>query len=281
MIFRSIAVLLLSSMFIISCSSSSSSDDDDGGGGGGGTGGTDATVEITDANAAKLVTVATEGSKQAVSGNVAPTGLRAKSLDPVAVVTSFPCSQFGFGGTGNVITDFDDAQTMFTITYECTQFNGVVSSSFSPDILNWTSYTTTWDDFQVSGQGFADQTLDGEVTCTRPDSTSQNITCNYAYAGIDGLDGGTYTVSNVSVSGSNFSGYSISGTASDPDTGAVTFTSSGLTFNNCTYGVPNSGSMTINGTNGTQMTVTFDSCDSFTVTIDDVATTYNWADLAA
>ncbi len=39
--------------------------------------------------------------------------------------------------------------------------------------------------------------------------------------------------------------------------------------------------MTISGINDTEILVNYDSCDSFTVTLDGVATTYDWVDLAA
>lgn len=114
-----------------------------------------------------------------------------------------------------------------------------------------------------------------DITCNGVDTKTP--ACNF---GADWSEGGeSYRTENGSLSGSLATGFNVGVRVFDTKNGYVDVqTNSAVTFN-CANLNPGSGGATFAGANNTSGLVSFDSCDSLTVTLDGVATTHNWADL--
>lgn len=86
--------------------------------------------------------------------------------------------------------------------------------------------------------------------------------------------GKSYRVSNSEITGSDSLGYNISATVYDSEHGEVTFNATAIQFN-CSNGYPSSGNIIF--TDGTtEAMVTFNSCDSYTLTVDGTADSLTW-----
>ncbi len=89
------------------------------------------------------------------------------------------------------------------------------------------------------------------------------------------VNGETYRINDTSFTGNSVTGYSINATVFDSELGSVSFTTSGMLFN-CDNGYPSGGSLVMSDAQENEITVTFDSCDAYTVTLDGNADTLNW-----
>jgi len=180
---------------------------------------------------------------------------------------------------GTAIAEGSETSGSITLTncdvgsgFESVVLNGTMSFSSNS---SGTSFTASFN-LSITENGVT-ETISGSASCTVDQSSgAENCTYNINTTGIDGR---TYNVSDVSVSGSSFSGYTVSGSVNDPDHGAITInTTTPITFGGCPGGAPDGGEMTFNSQNVTA-TVTFNADCTFTVTLDGVPTTYNWADI--
>lgn len=279
--------LLFVTLLITACGGGSSGSGNSGGGEAGGgniVAATAPTVDIDNDNSLDLAVAATEGAGEALSSDgipsTTPLGKRQNGVETNLPFTSrerqvLQCSDLG-AGTGTAVFDFSDDFRTFSIVYGCTTISGSFSGAYIPDAQNWTSFTASYDDFRVEGS-----TIDGSISCTRSSTTSIDIACAYGFSGIDGLNGGTYSIANSKVSGDNTSGYTMSATVTDSSAGAVDYSATNLIFGDCEYGVPSSGVMTIMGTNGTQAAITYIDCNSFSIALGTGSViTYQWSDVA-
>lgn len=91
-----------------------------------------------------------------------------------------------------------------------------------------------------------------------------------------GLDNRVYRVTNITVSGSAYSGYYVDATVYDPVHGYVSLTTTAPLLFDCPTGVPSTGSVVITGSNSSSATVSFDSCSQFTVTVSGLGETFYW-----
>ncbi|MCW9012329.1 MAG: hypothetical protein OQL06_01000 [Gammaproteobacteria bacterium] len=182
--------------------------------------------------------------------------------------------------SGSYILDISDSST---------QSNYSASATFTDCVVSEYGTTTTINGVLTISGSQSQITLTANIT-----ATENSVTETFSFAGtcefngttigactysstFTGIDGRTYSIANVSVSGNPSAGYSVSGTVTDPDHGSITIaTNQPVTFN-CTNGNPDSGQITITGDGSA--TVTFNSCTSFTVTFNGNGTSHNWADI--
>lgn len=255
------------------------SSDDSGGGSAG-------NATITADNQEQLATAGTEGVKQGRNNSeLNVLAARTPGGDPVRKLSATISSRGpmaeeipGICVDGGSV-DATGTETNAVITFSnCNIGGGLVmdgvvttTSSASGSV---TTTTLTYTNFTVSFQGET-ETINLTATCTT-DTSGASVTssCSYDSTGT-GVDGRTYTVTNVTVSGDDFNGWSVSATITDPDNGQITITTNTPVTFNCTNGQPDSGSITVSDGSST-MTVTYNDCDSFTVDFDGSTTTYNW-----
>jgi len=159
-----------------------------------------------------------------------------------------------------------------TVTFNNCEFfagtgtNGTVSVSASGSTI-----TLSYTNFSIAFGGIT-ETVSFAMTCT----TSGTISCSMN-SSITGIDGRTYAISNVSVSGNSTSGYNATATVTDPDHGIISINASLVKFD-CPApndGRPSTGTITFSS-NGKSGSVTFTSCTNYTVTAEGVANPYSW-----
>lgn len=262
-------------VLISGCSSDSDS---------GGTSTTNAT--ITDDNAAALATAGTEGVKQAVNNDsynpfsaaktVSPSLAQKLTISVVQQASQDPAlAGVSFCDTGTV-TGFDTlGENGGTITYDQCVIAGatidgtmVVTTTSSGDTFTYTIIA----DLTIT-YGSEVENIDYSSTCTY-NQTSGAASCTYN-SSATGIDGRTYSVSDISVSGDGFSGYTVSAKVTDPDHGIITVSTSAPVTFNCTNGQPDAGVIVVSdGTNS--MTVTFNDCNSYSINFNGSTTTHNW-----
>ena len=229
---------------------------------------------------------ATEGAKLAANSQSASTGLfKGSSSDNSAmgkltqtlVSTDLAAPIAGICDSGSV--DVTGTGTTSNVTFSnCvigpSTFNGTATMTFTQSGDTFT-YTINYNNFTVTTGGVT-ETVSLSATCTGSTTTiSLDLSCSFDVSGT-GIDGRNYSVSNVSVSGSISSGFSVSATVTDPDHGVIEIsTNTPVTFN-CPDGAPDSGEIQVTAGGGS-MTITFNDCSSFTVTRNGNPTVYNWS----
>lgn len=279
--FSTSTILLLAAFFIAGCSSS-----DDGVAGGGTT-----AADITAVNMEALATAGTEGVKQAVNSNSVPLSFakvskaspvqsltvslaQTASQDPKFVIEDFSSICNG-GGTATA----DGNESNVTITFINCIIGGIVmngtvnvtttvSGNTTTIALNYTNFSVTFDG--------KTETFDLQATCTNTDNGDGTFTssCTFDSEAL-GIDGRTYTVSDISVSGDSLTGYTVSATITDPDHGIITMTTTTPVTFNCTNGQPDAGVIVVSDGTDT-MTITYIDCNSFSIDFDGSTTTFSW-----
>ena len=275
-IINKLSILFLTGAIILTTSCSS-----DGGAG------VSTNATISDTNAQALAIAGTEGVKQAVDSdtvspfakinNTSTTGdftvalAQQLSADPKLAEQTIDICEFG-----NVIMNINESNGSGSIVYNSCVIGGSLingSANFtSSKVGSITTTTITFVDFTITFNGET-ETIDMSATCIFNSDTA-SMSCSYNSTAL-GIDGRTYSVSNVTVTGDNLSGYSVSATISDPDHGNITISTGSPITLNCSNGQPDSGSIIItDGSNS--MTVTFNSCSSYTVTLNGNSNLYDW-----
>jgi len=240
-------------------------------------------ADITAANSQDLSIAATESTKQAVATDGANFLLKTGNENSTDVVINkvreivFEAQSLGIictgGGSYNDNISGSSSSASGNITFSsCDVGDGVIIDGSVTFRGNESNFTISYNNLTITGFGESN-TINATITCT---STNSTFSCT-TNTSITGIDGRNYAVSNISVSGNGFSGYNVSATVTDPTHGIITINASNVTFN-CTApnaGRPGSGSVTFSS-NGKSGSVVFDSCSSYTVTVDGVATSYTW-----
>lgn len=140
---------------------------------------------------------------------------------------------------------------------------------------NATSFTIDAN-ITVSVDGI-EETVTFNGTCSLPSDPQQlDATCSYEST-YTGVDGNTYSIADISVSGDEISGFTVNGSMTHPEHGDITITTTTPVTFNCAGDTPDAGEIVVSGHG--EAIVTFDNCDQFSVTYDGVLTTYNWVDL--
>ncbi|MCW9046552.1 MAG: hypothetical protein OQK46_00625 [Gammaproteobacteria bacterium] len=241
---------------------------------------------ITADNVQDLSIAATESAKQSVTTNNANFYLKSSNSTSSSDMISEKVREIAFEATSigtlseicpgggsysdNISTTSSSASGSITFN-ACDTGDGVISGvvTFSG---NDNSFTITYNNVTITAPGIS-ETLNATISCT---STNTSFDCTTTTS-ITGIDGRTYSVSNVTVSGNSFSGYNVSATVVDPTHGTISINATSILFN-CSApneGRPSSGSITFTSS-GKSGSVVYDSCSSYTVTLDGVANSYNW-----
>ncbi|MBV1871005.1 MAG: hypothetical protein KUG83_00520 [Gammaproteobacteria bacterium] len=102
-------------------------------------------------------------------------------------------------------------------------------------------------------------------------------TCS-VQADFAGLDGRTYRISDVEVTGSDSIGWDVTATVYDPDLGFVEIATTTSLMFDCPAGVPSTGALTVTGVDSVAASVTYLSCSEFQVCLleGNICSTYSW-----
>lgn len=263
-------ILIAASIIMLSACSS-----DDGG---------SSNATISAENAQSLAIAGTEGVKQAINNDSISLFAKTDGNSPIESHTIALAQQVSHDPKLAEIPDFCDSgsvdqtftDTSGTITYSECDIGGVIfngtASITSSTAGSITTFSISYSNFTVTYDGVA-ESIDLSVTCVS-DTNAGTTSCTYNSTA-PGIDGRTYSVSNIIVSGNNISGYTISATVSDPDHGNIVITTSSSVTLTCSNGQPDSGSITVSG--GTSsMVVTYIDCNSYSIDFNGSTTTYNW-----
>ncbi len=194
--------------------------------------------------------------------------------------------------TGSLIIEYPDSGTAgnWRVEYnQCTRTANYGSGSYSSTFDGTVEGTYTevgggyrlefrYVNFTVSVHSATvnyTNTFNMSMTCTASNTNGTDVSCEY-YSDYRGYDNRTYRVSEVSVSGSASSGYSVSVRVYDPDYGYVTVTTEIPVTFGCSDGHPDAGRIRMQGANGTVATVEFISCTQYVVTFEGVGSTHTW-----
>ena len=269
----SLAALLVLSL--ISCGGGSSSSD-----GVGGSTGVTGPATITTENQEDIARAASLAAAEVKSGNDAPTAFRAamsvssemtqanewvvQSLELLNAPIGADASQICTGG-GSASVESTSAATV--VTYSSCNLGGITATGTATIVSSSSgdTFTITYNNFRM--------TIDGEETVLNATVTCVDFECTISSEFTDS-SGKSYRVDNSSIAGNDSSGYSISATVYDSEYGDIEFTATAIKFD-CSNGFPSSGSISINDGTTTAL-VTFDSCSSYTVTIEGVAESFTW-----
>jgi hypothetical protein len=145
-----------------------------------------------------------------------------------------------------------------TITFNslCFDLSYMGTGQVGEMVMNGSVHITTTDTTETTSYSNFTVTYDGETYAfsgTEVCSTISPYDCSTLF---EGSDGNTYMVSDLSVTGDDVSGYSVSATFFHPTYGSVSIsTTTAVTF--CAAGNPNGGTITFNGASGTYASITF------------------------
>lgn len=279
-----IPVVLLSSLSLISCGGGSD------GGSAGPTGytGTTTQASVTTANKNSLAISATAGAGQAVAENAAQD----------AVFRPAPVTAFVLGFSNQVYTHLTTANRTANQLVDGVCLPGTVDVTSNQDgsliTLIFSNCTV------IGGNG---ESVNGTVFVTSDPQNIDNFTMRFVNVSVlylgesysinmtiacnslgctwssdfAGPDGRIYRTENAVVSSFGANSFNVNATVYDPDNGSIAISGT-VTYGSCAGGVPASGSITFTGASATSGSVVFNSCDSFTVTVEGVPTVYFWAD---
>lgn len=276
--------ILLSGLLLVAC-----------GGGGGGTAavtgytGPTTQASISADNQASLAVAATAGASQAIAENAAQDAVF-RPAPVTAFVLSFSQQIYTqlttanrtanqpvdnvclLGGSLDVTSNQDETQITMIFT-NCTVIggngevvNGTVFVTSDPQNINNFSIRFVNVRVQYLGESY---TINMTISCN-------SLGCTWS-SDFTGPDGRIYRTENAVVSSFGANTFNINATVYDPDNGSIAISGT-VTYGGCAGGVPSSGSLTLTGSSTTSGSVTFNSCESFTVTVDGDPTVYLWAD---
>jgi len=241
------------------------------------TGSTEAAV-VSEDNKAQLAQASALGAKQVISNKSLPIAasseqnleaanqavnklMQLNALPSGADVSAELCTGGGSAtGEGN--------ETKATFSFDKCNVDGIIMSgtgsittkSDESMVIVYRNFTMTVGDESI--------TINATINC----DASLNCTISSDFVAVNGE---TYRINDTSFTGNGDTGYSINATVFDNELGSVSFTASGMLFN-CENGYPSGGSLIMSDAQENEITVTFDSCDAYTVTLDGHAETLNW-----
>ncbi len=252
--------------------------------GGGGSGsnelytGSTSEAVISEDNKAQLAEASALGAKQVISNKSLPIGASSEqtfqaanqAVNKLMLLNALPVAadvsaQLCTGGGSATV---EGTETKATFSFNQCNVDGIIMTGSG-------SLTTNSDEsFVIVYRDFT-MTVEGEsITINLTASCDANLNCTIS-SDFVAINGDTYRISDTSFTGSNNSSYSISATVFDGELGSVSFTSSGMLFN-CENGYPSTGALIITDAQSNELNVNFDSCDSYTVTLNGNADTLNW-----
>jgi hypothetical protein len=272
----------------VSCSGDGGSSGDGDIGNPGGSSGSKV-AEINAGNAEQLGAAATEGAKQAVKNlNVPPLGLKTSGGPTVESVTQelvtkiagrtasmpAPVNCNPGSATETVNPDGSTSVNFVACDYDglgLIILNGLVtaSSNVSGDI---TTVNLEYVGFIISIAG-EDTILNFEASC---DTNNISGATSCTFPDVVGFDGRVYDFSDVTISGDGISGYTVTASIVDPDHGSFNISTTAPILFTCPNGQPISGALQFTDGAEVLVTVTFDDCDSYTVSYSGTIEVYSW-----
>ncbi len=250
-----------------------------------GCGGSSSSPSITADNVQSLSIAATEGASQSISSNKANLFNYKTSSD---VSTSQAVDDFNKSLTENIYSPAfacinsptgqftDNFGTGPTGSYDfvqCEVTTGIVINGSVVISGSQSAFSLSYNNFTVKIGDNPAQEIDLSIDC---EITNNTTSCTKS-SSVLGIDNRTYTISNLSVSGDEVNGYNVTATVTDPDHGKIDINASDMYFN-CSSPYedrPSSGQITFSA-GGKSATVVYNSCNSYTVTLDGVANIYSW-----
>ncbi len=276
---RTWTLMILSAFILVAC----------GGGSGGGSGGESASAATVDGeNKTEVAEAAKIGSEKAIEGSAAPRSLvqfsQNESLsynlmkDTVSFVShgamtrdTVDLSEYVCPDGGAAVYETSGQSSeygSFTVVYtDCTYSYGSETT-----VIDGTATWTTNEDGSFSYEYDLTTTYAGETTSiTGTYSCDAEYNCSYQDNFVEG--GTSYSISNVSVSGNNSSGFNVSARVSHEDYGYVDIEATGLLL--CSGGGFSSGTILVTDSSGSEvLRIDFEqNCTQMTVTFDGVAET--------
>jgi hypothetical protein len=289
--------VLLSALLLPGCGGGGGGDDGPTTTGGDTYTGSTAQATVDSSNAKELSTGAAAGTQQAVvSDTISGVAMRPQPgptskladlapriaqwidrLDGTTAARTEDLSDICDAG-GSAVVVSNDAGTSGSIVFTSC---GILDSQDTTVVINGevTFTANTGADtmsmvFRVTVTYLAEsQSINMSLACTNVSTSS--VTCSMT-SDFTGIDNRVYRIEDMTVSGDRFSGFYVSMRLYDPDYGWVDVTTSMPMLYNCVNGMPGSGMITVNGSGGSFATACFDSCSSYTVTVDGVGTVYSW-----
>ncbi|MCP5207991.1 MAG: hypothetical protein H7A01_12350 [Hahellaceae bacterium] len=228
---------------------------------------------VTVDNASELAVAAARGIKKVVLDDLNQKKIPFAQSTATGITLNY-CET----GSAELIASADNSILQQVLSLNSCVVEGVnaqgdVLLTSSPDFTSMNFYFFETSLTDASGEVYV---LTGtDITCNGVNT--QTPSCAF---GADWSEGGeSYRTENGSLSGSLAAGFNVSVRVFDTKNGYVDVqTNTAVTFN-CSNLNPGSGGASFTGANNTSGLVSFDSCDSLTVTLNGVATSYNWADL--
>jgi hypothetical protein len=89
-------------------------------------------------------------------------------------------------------------------------------------------------------------------------------------------DGENYRIEEAAVVGDNLNGFEVTAKVYDEDNGYIQVGTTSTLQASCSGGALGSGVATFTGAEGSTGTIRFDSCNGYTITVDNVSTSHNW-----
>ena len=246
-------------------------------------------AEINAGNAAQLGVAAAEGAKQAEKkATAAALGFKPSGALTVENVTQDLVTRIA-GRTANApapincdpgsadeILNEDGSTTVIFVTCDYDGLGIIIldglvtaSSSVSGDI---TTVTLEYVGFKIS-IGDEDTILNFEASC---DTNNTTLETSCAFPDVVGYDGRVYDFSEVSFSGDEISGYTVTATIVDPDHGSFSIATTAPILFTCPNGLPELGALQFTDGADVLVTVTFDGCDGYTVSYNGTIVSYPW-----
>jgi hypothetical protein len=212
-----------------------------------------------------------------ISPNISTGIIQSERLSAAKTTEKYDCYEGGY-----VIEEYDDDGVISKITsYECT-------FQYSEATFVWDGtldYTYTWSNNSIDSVSITylfTETVNGESEFMKGTRSCVDYSTSCMAwsltAEFFGLDNRVFRVNGLTASGDGSSGYDVTGTVYDPDHGYVQMTpgTTAITFG-CGNKVPGTGQVVLTDSDGTSATVSFDSCESFSVSISGgESNTYEW-----
>jgi hypothetical protein len=251
-------------------------------------------AEINAGNAEQLGAAAAEGAKQAVKNVNAPAlGLKSFGAPTVESVTQDVVTRIAgrtaYLSTGDYCDPGSATETInpdgsTSVNFVMCDFGGFGSLGLEPIILNGlvtasssvsgdiTTVILEYVGFIISIGG-EDTILNFEASCD-----TNNITdlTSCAFPDVVGFDGRVYDFSDVTVIQDVSGGYIVTASIVDPDHGSFTIATTAPILFTCPNGQPISGALQFSDSADVLVAVTFNDCDSYTVSYSSTTEVYYW-----
>ncbi|MDX1458557.1 MAG: hypothetical protein R3276_13290 [Marinobacter sp.] len=222
------------------------------------------------ANAALALPLAAEVDDESVTQDIVEHALELALANATATAFTTETIEGTCGGTA---TGKANSDTNFVVTYNnfCEPLenganmviNGVVYLELTVSGDTVTAYSADFDlNIQSDGETYIEK---GSLSCTGEYLDN----CSYS-SEFTGSNGKLYRVTNVSISGDEYSGYQLSARVYDQELGYVDFNGNGLML--CSGGGFSAGTIYVSDSTGLVATLTFSGCTDYTVTFKGSAT---------